>query len=115
MTARIGFPVYDRDGVYMGHISTKAWQRLVEAKATGRSAIADEPLEADEDLVPQLLSVTQVAAALGVSDMTVRRLIANKRLNSVRVGQRLRVDANELRLFLLRAAERKWEKKEVLA
>jgi excisionase family DNA binding protein len=49
-----------------------------------------------------LYSVREVAAKLGVHPETVRRLIHDGRLDAVRVGRVLRVDAAALEVFLAR-------------
>jgi excisionase family DNA binding protein len=49
-----------------------------------------------------LYSVRHVADQLGVHPETVRRLIHDGRLNAVRIGRVLRVDAAELDGFLAR-------------
>jgi excisionase family DNA binding protein len=47
-----------------------------------------------------LYSVREVATRLGVHPETVRRLIHDGRLDAVRVGRVLRVDAASLQTFL---------------
>ncbi len=49
-----------------------------------------------------LFSVRQVADQLGVHPETVRRLIHDGRLEAVRIGRVLRIDAGELDGFLAR-------------
>lgn len=49
-----------------------------------------------------LFSVRQVADQLGVHPETVRRLIHDRRLEAVRIGRVLRIDASELDGFLAR-------------
>lgn len=49
-----------------------------------------------------LFSVRQVADQLGVHPETVRRLIHDGRLEAVRIGRVLRIDASELDGFLAR-------------
>jgi excisionase family DNA binding protein len=49
-----------------------------------------------------LYSVREVAGRLGVHPETVRRLIHDGRLDAVRVGRVLRVDAEALHGFLVR-------------
>jgi excisionase family DNA binding protein len=49
-----------------------------------------------------LYSVRQVADQLGVHPETIRRLIHDGRLNAVKVGRVLRIDASELDIFLAR-------------
>lgn len=49
-----------------------------------------------------LYSVRQVADQLGVHPETVRRLIHDGRIEAVRVGRVLRIDAGELGGFLAR-------------
>lgn len=49
-----------------------------------------------------LYSVRQVADQLGVHPETVRRLIHDGRLQAVRIGRVLRIDASELDGFLAR-------------
>ena len=56
----------------------------------------------DESGSSSLYSVRQVAAQLGVHPETVRRLIHDGRLDAVRVGRVLRIDASELDGFLAR-------------
>ncbi len=45
---------------------------------------------------PKLVSVAQAALALGSSQKTVRRMVADGRLPSVRVGRSVRVDLRGL-------------------
>lgn len=47
-----------------------------------------------------LLSVREVADALGVHPETIRRLIHDGRLEAIRIGRVLRVDRSELDRFL---------------
>jgi excisionase family DNA binding protein len=47
-----------------------------------------------------LLRVREVAARLGVSERTIRRLIAADRLPIVKVGRQVRIDQSELELLL---------------
>jgi excisionase family DNA binding protein len=47
-----------------------------------------------------LLRVREVAARLGVSERTIRRLIATDRLPIVKVGRQVRIDQSELELLL---------------
>jgi excisionase family DNA binding protein len=54
--------------------------------------------EVSEDLY----SVRQVADKLGVHPETIRRLIHDGRLDAVRIGRVLRVDANSLAGFVAR-------------
>jgi excisionase family DNA binding protein len=49
-----------------------------------------------------LYSVREVAGRLGVHPETIRRLIHDGRLDAVRVGRVLRVDASALEGFLAR-------------
>jgi excisionase family DNA binding protein len=51
---------------------------------------------------PGLLSVQAVAELLDVSEKTVRRMITAGELPVHRVGHRLRVSPDDLRLFLVR-------------
>jgi excisionase family DNA binding protein len=53
---------------------------------------------------PLLLTVDETAAVLNVSEMTVRRLIADGTLPAVRVSTVIRVRDDDLRDFLLRRA-----------
>lgn len=50
--------------------------------------------------VPQLLTLSEVAALLKVSQRTVRRLVAAHRLPCVRVGRVLRFDTADLFRFV---------------
>ena len=50
---------------------------------------------------PRLYSVQEVAGQLGVHPETIRRLIHDGRLEAVRVGRVLRVDAEAVQGFLL--------------
>lgn len=52
-----------------------------------------------------LLSVTATAEWLGVSEKTVRRLIASGVLPALRVGGQLRIDPNELDAYACGEAE----------
>lgn len=54
------------------------------------------------DSSSSLYSVRQVADQLGVHPETVRRLIHDGRLEAVRIGRVLRIDASELDGFLAR-------------
>ena len=47
-----------------------------------------------------LLSVREVADALGVHPETIRRLIHDGRLDAIRVGRVLRIDRSELDRFI---------------
>ena len=47
-----------------------------------------------------LLSVREVADALGVNPETIRRLIHDGRLDAIRVGRVLRIDRAELDRFI---------------
>jgi excisionase family DNA binding protein len=51
---------------------------------------------------PELYSVRQVADQLGVHPETIRRLIHDGRLEAVRIGRLLRVDAGALSVYLSR-------------
>jgi excisionase family DNA binding protein len=54
------------------------------------------------DVSESLYSVRQVADTLGVHPETIRRLIHDGRLDAVRVGRVLRVEANTLAAFVAR-------------
>ena len=47
-----------------------------------------------------LLTVQHVATRLGVSDKTVRRLIASEALTAHRIGRGLRISEDHLEIFL---------------
>ena len=47
-----------------------------------------------------LLSVLHVATRLGVSDKTVRRLIASEALTAHQIGRGLRISEDDLEIFL---------------
>ena len=49
-----------------------------------------------------LYSVRQVAALLGVHPETIRRLIHDGRMDAVRIGRVLRVEAHEVDAFVAR-------------
>ena len=55
-----------------------------------------------ESGIRSLYSVREVADRLGVHPETIRRLIHDGRLDAVRVGRVLRVDADSLEGFLAR-------------
>ena len=54
------------------------------------------------DVSETLYSVRQVADTLGVHPETIRRLIHDGRLDAVRIGRVLRVEANSLDGFVAR-------------
>jgi excisionase family DNA binding protein len=54
------------------------------------------------DVTETLYSVRQVADTLGVHPETIRRLIHDGRLDAVRIGRVLRVEANTLAGFVAR-------------
>lgn len=54
------------------------------------------------DVSETLYSVRQVADTLGVHPETIRRLIHDGRLDAVRIGRVLRVEANSLAGFVAR-------------
>jgi excisionase family DNA binding protein len=54
------------------------------------------------DVSENLYSVRQVADTLGVHPETIRRLIHDGRLDAVRIGRVLRVEANSLAGFVAR-------------
>ena len=58
--------------------------------------------QVDGSGVTSLFSVRQVADQLGVHPETIRRLIHDGRLDAVRVGRVLRIDATALDGFLAR-------------
>jgi excisionase family DNA binding protein len=47
-----------------------------------------------------LLSLKEAAERLNVSERTIRRLIANRELRAARVGNQLRIDADQLEEWL---------------
>ena len=51
-------------------------------------------------LVEQLLSVREVAELLGTSERFPRRLIAERRIEFVRVGRHVRIPVSALREFI---------------
>jgi excisionase family DNA binding protein len=51
-------------------------------------------------LTEPLLSVSEVAATLGVHPETIRRLIHDGRLDAIRIGRVLRIDRSELGRFV---------------
>jgi excisionase family DNA binding protein len=51
-------------------------------------------------LVEQLLSVREVAELLGTSERFPRRLIADRRIEFVRVGRHVRIPVSALREFI---------------
>jgi excisionase family DNA binding protein len=53
--------------------------------------------------IPRLLSVATVANHLGVSTKTVRRLIKDGQLPSLRVGRQIRMSERDLADFLARS------------
>lgn len=50
--------------------------------------------------VPKLLTILEVAAALGVCEETARRLVWRGELASTRVGRSVRVRVDDLRAYL---------------
>jgi excisionase family DNA binding protein len=56
----------------------------------------------DPSIQPGLFSVREVADRLGVHPETIRRLIHDGRLEAIRVGRVLRVEARSLEGFLAR-------------
>jgi excisionase family DNA binding protein len=54
----------------------------------------------DDPTLPRLLEVNHVAHRLSVSPDHVRRLIKAKKLPHVRLGTRVRVDAQDLHAFI---------------
>lgn len=67
-------------------------------KAASLSKRLVVPVDVDDKA---LYSVRDVANRLGVHPETVRRLIHDGRLDAVRIGRVLRVDADSLQGFLL--------------
>jgi excisionase family DNA binding protein len=55
-----------------------------------------------EESSTELYSVRQVADRLGVHPETIRRLIHDGRLDAVRIGRVLRIDAGALSVYLAR-------------
>jgi excisionase family DNA binding protein len=53
--------------------------------------------------IPRLLSIAAVALHLGVSVKTVRRLVHEGRLPSLRVGRQIRISEIDLAAFLARS------------
>jgi excisionase family DNA binding protein len=53
--------------------------------------------------LPLLLSIAAVALHLGVSVKTVRRLVHDGRLPSLRVGRQIRISEIDLAAFLVRS------------
>jgi excisionase family DNA binding protein len=47
-----------------------------------------------------LLTIHEAASCLAVSEKTIRRLIANRQMPSLRVGKQIRIDARELEAWL---------------
>lgn len=56
-------------------------------------------------VLPDLYSVEQVADLLGVSQKTVRRIIAAKELPVYRFGHQLRISQPDLAAFIARARQ----------
>jgi len=54
----------------------------------------------DNDTWPEYLDVTQAAAIMGVSKMTVYRLLHKGEIRATRVGRSFRIDASHLRDYL---------------
>jgi excisionase family DNA binding protein len=67
-----------------------------------RAKVAAELTQVDGSGGASLFSVRQVADQLGVHPETIRRLIHDGRLDAVRVGRVLRIDASALDGFLAR-------------
>jgi excisionase family DNA binding protein len=59
------------------------------------------------ELLTKLLTYPEVADALGVSQMTVRRLVARGDLPIIRVGRQVRFDPFEVRLYVERGRHRR--------
>ena len=53
--------------------------------------------------IPRLLSITAVALRLDVSEKTVRRLVHDGRLASLRIGRQIRISEMDLADFLARS------------
>jgi excisionase family DNA binding protein len=56
--------------------------------------------------VKRLLSVKEAAATLGVSTVSVRRLIWARKLPAVRILRRIQIDTRDLELLIERSKER---------
>lgn len=59
-----------------------------------------EPIMANTDAVPQLLTIDQLAERLGVSTRHIRRLIAERRIPYVRWRRFIRFDPDEIARWL---------------
>jgi len=63
-----------------------------------------EPIKRDQALGCYLLSATDTARLLNVSEKTVRRLIAAGNLKHVRIGRIVRIHPSEVERFLAEAS-----------
>jgi excisionase family DNA binding protein len=54
----------------------------------------------ETDTIPQLLSIEQVAARLGITVRHVRRLVAERRVPYYKVGRLVRFDPTEIAMWL---------------
>ena len=77
-------------------------RRLDEPPLVGEHAWASEPIPRertagnDSRTVEQLLTLREVAALLQLSDKTLRRLVAARRLPCVRLGRQLRFAQSDI-------------------
>ena len=70
---------------------------------TKAKACAPRPARAEATSVGQLRSIKQIAAVLGISQRTVRRLIDRGELHAHRVGRSRRISDGDLRVYLASA------------
>lgn len=77
-------------------------RRLAEPPRMGEHAGASEPRPrersegSDRSTVEQLLTLREVAALLQLSDKTLRRLVAARRMPCVRLGRQLRFAQSDI-------------------
>lgn len=60
-------------------------------------------------MIQEMLSVQEVASCLGVSTMTVYRLIEQRKITCVRVGRSIRVSREAFDEFLRRNTSESWQ------
>src|SRR3954452_15051534 len=76
------------------------WSRQRDHRHKGRSQMPKHASSATARAGAAMLTIGQVAEHLAVSDRTVRRWIADRKLIAHRIGRSIRIATDDLRLFL---------------
>lgn len=84
-----------RNGIH----SPEGFDRLAAALAAPNGHQRPQPPVPDNDPDSVLMNYQRAAGHLGVSDRTVRRLVANGHLPAVRIGRRVLIRAADVDLF----------------